>query len=310
MFFYPTLNEELIEASGFSSTPYTYSYMVDGIDYKLDGKGKNTVKFDDETWNIERDGLRIRRRIKFEYPDVLFGHNGIACTNSELGICIIWTNRSLKQMGTILPINEYTSDSSLIYEFDHEFKAGALKGDLNLEMQLYIRKSATNVPDNELSLMNDEGVKIGTIDEISLDFGSAYLEFPIVEINDKKQPMWWLEFSDWNEPKEDLFDESNVCIYLNTAYDSCPKIGESIKNVDVLIDIIATAYTMLFQRVIDCGYLADTVNEVGLGDGSICSMLAFFLTNRVNDIDFSSEERMHKSIWMTVANLLVGGDEE
>ena len=145
MFFYPTLTDELKESSGISSTPYSYSYSIDGIDYKLVAKGKNTVKFDDEAWKIERDGLRIRRRITIEYPDVLFGRYGVACTGAELGVCIIWVNRSLTQMGTILPANEFVSDASRIYEFDYEFGPGVLKGDLSLEMQLYIKKSALNV---------------------------------------------------------------------------------------------------------------------------------------------------------------------
>ncbi len=310
MFFYPTLTDELKDAAGISSMPYTFSYSVEGIDYKLVGKGKSVVKFDDEAWKIERDGLRIRRRVVVEYPDVLHGGLGIACSDAELGLCIIWTNRSLTQMGTILPQNEYESDSSKIYEFDYEFAPGTLKGDLNLEMQLYIRKPAINIQSDEKSLMNDEGVTVGIIDETHLDFGNMYMEFPITEVNNKKLPMWWLELSDWSEPKEDLFNEDNLCIYLNTAYESCPRLGDTIKHADVLIDIITTAYVMLFKRVMDCGCLADTINDVGLEQGSISKILFYFKDSCENEIDFSTEERMHKSIWMNVADMIYGGDEQ
>lgn len=310
MFFYPTLTDEIKDASGISSTPYAYSYRVEGIDYKLVGKGKNIVKFDDEAWKVERDGLHLRRRITIEYPDILYGPTGIACTGAELGMCIIWVNRSLTQMGTILPTNEFMSDASRVYEFDYEFAPGILKGDLSLEMQLYIKKSAENVRPEEKTLMNDEGVTVGTIDETNLDFGSIYMDFPITEVNSKKQPMWWLELSDWSEPKEDLFNEDNLCIYLNTAYESCPRMGESIKNADVLIDIITTAYVMLFRRVMDCGFLADTINDVGLEQGSISKILFYFKDSCETEIDFSSEERMHKTIWMNVADMIYGGDEQ
>ena len=310
MFFYPTLTDELKDASGFSATSYEYSYAIDGVNYKLVGKGKTVVKFDDEAWKVERDGIRLKRRVVFEYPDVLYGRYGIACTGSELGVCIIWVNRSLTQMGTILPMNEYVNDSSKVFEFNYEFAPGILKGDLNLEMQLYIKKSAENVRPEERALMNDEGVTVGVLDEITLDFGSMYMDFPIIEINNKKQPMWWLELSDWNEPKEDLFNEDNLCIYLNTAYESCPRMGEAIKNPDVLVDIIATAYMMLFQRVKDMGYLADTINDVGLEQGSISKILFYFRDSCNTDIDFSSEERMHKTIWMNVADMIYGGDEQ
>lgn len=310
MYFYPTLTDELIETAGISSTAYAYSYQIEDIDTKLIGKGKNVVKFDDEAWKVERDGLRIRRRIVMEYPTVLYGSTGIACSDAELGICIIWVNRSLTQMGTILPANEYMIDASKVYEFDYEFMPGTLKGDLSLEMQLYIKKAAEEVLSDEKSLMNDEGVTVGVIDEINLDFGSMYMDFPIAEINNKKQPMWWLELSDWSEPKEDLFNEDNLCIYLNTAYESCPKLGDTIKNADVLIDIVTTSYVMLFKKVMDCGCLADTINDVGLEQGSISKILFYFKDSCEIDIDFSAEERMHKTIWMNVANMVNGGDEQ
>lgn len=310
MYFYPTLTDELIETAGISSTAYAYSYYIEEIDTKLIGKGKNIVKFDDEAWKIERDGLRIRRRIVIESPEVLYGSTGIVCRDAELGICIIWVNRSLTQMGTILPTNEYMKDASKVYEFDYEFLPGTLKGDLSLEMQVYIKKAAEEVLPDEKSLMNDEGVTVGIIDETNLDFGSMYMDFPITEINNKKQPMWWLELSDWSEPKEDLFNEDNLCIYLNTAYESCPRLGDTIKNADVLVDIITTAYVMLFKRIMDCGCLADTINDVGLEQGSISKILFYFKDSCDTEIDFSSEERMHKTIWMNVANMINGGEEQ
>lgn len=310
MYFYPTLTDELLETAGISSTAYAYSYRIEDIDTKLIGKGKSVIKFDDEAWKIERDGLRIRRRIVIEYPEVLYGSTGIACSGAELGVCIIWVNRLLTQMGTILPANEYMTDASKVYEFDYEFLPGTLKGDLNLEMQVYIKKSADNVLAGEKSLMNDEGVTVGIIDETSLDFGSMYMDFPIIEVNNKNQPMWWLELSDWSEPKEDLFNEDNLCIYLNTAYESCPKMGDTIKNGDVLVDIVTTAYVMLFRKVKDCNCLADTINDVGLEQGSISKMLFYFKDSCEQDIDFSSEERMHKSIWMNVAGMINGGEEQ
>ena len=309
MFFYPTLTDELLETAGFSLTSYIYSYNVNDLDCRLIGKGKNVVKFDDDTWRIERDGLRIRRSIVIEYPEYLYGKSGIACEDAELGICIIWTNKTLKQMGTILPGNTYRNEASSVYEFDYLFEPGTIKGDLCLETQLYIKKAAEKILLGEESLMNDEGVKVGVLDEVHLDLGSMYMEFPIAEINDKKLPMWWLELSDWREPQKDLFDEDSLCIYLNTAYELCPKMGETVKYADVLIDIITTVYVMLYRKVSDCGCLANTINDVDLEEGSISKILYYFKDSCKTDIDFSTEERMHKTIWMNVADMINGGDD-
>lgn len=310
MFFYPTLTEELKDSSGYSATPYTYSYLIEGNEQLLTAKGKSTVKIDDENWKIERDGLRLRRRVFFEYPEILIGKDGIVCTGAELGICIIWINRSLTQMGTILPQNEYMDESKRVTVFDHEFLPGEIQGDLELDMVAYIKNASETVNEEEAHLINDEGVTVGILDEIRLDFGSLYMDFPIQEVNDKKQPLWWIDMGSWSDPTSELFNEDNLCIYLNTAYDSCPKVGESIKNSDVLIDIISTAYMMIFMKIKEMGYLQQTINDVDLEPGSISKIIFYFWSSCDYQVDFSSIERLHKSIWMNVAAIIKEGEEQ
>lgn len=310
MFFYPTLTDELKEASGIEVSPYYYTYTADGYEHKLLPKGKSTIKFDDEDWKIERDGLRIRRKISIEYPEMLYGPNGIACTGADLGACIIWVNHSLTQMGTVLPINECLNENIKCFEFDHEFKQGEIKGDLQLDLQLFIRNSAEDVNESESHLINDEGVTVGILDETRLDFGSAYMEFPIQEVKSSKHPLWWLDIGEWTDPTSDLFNEDNLCIYLNTTYEGCPKLGDTIKNVDMLIEIITSAYVMLFKRIEDMGYLQQTLNDVNLEPGSISKILFYFKDSCETDIDFSSTEKMQQTIWMNVLSMLSGGEEQ
>lgn len=310
MFFYPTLTDELKDSSGYFASPYTYSYLIEENEQLLAAKGKSTVKIDDENWKIERDGLRLRRTVSFEYPEMLFGKNGIARTGAELGICIIWVNRSLTQMGTILPENEYVDESKRVVVFDYEFQPGEIQGELELDMIAYIKKSSEEVNEEETHLINDEGVTVGILDEIHLDFGSLYMDFPIQEVNNKKQPLWWLDMGSWSDPTSELFNEDNLCIYLNTAYDTCPKVGENIKNSDVLIEIISTVYMMIFRRIDELGYLSQTTNDVDLEPGSISKIMFYFWSSCKDPIDFSSIERLHKSIWMNVATMINGGDEQ
>ena len=310
MFFYPTLTEELKDISGYYATPYTYSYLIEENEQLLVSKGKSTVKIDDENWKIERDGLRLRRTISFEYPERLFGKDGIACTGAELGICILWINRSLTQMGTILPENEYMDESKRVVTFDYEFRAGEIQGELELDMIAYIKQSSGEVKEEEMHLINDEGVTVGILDETHLDFGSLYMDFPIQEVNDKKQPLWWLDMSSWEDPTSELFNEDSLCIYLNTSYDTCPRVGDSVKNSDVLIEIISTAYMMIFRKIEELGFLQQTICDVDLEPGSISKVMFYFYDSCDYRIDFSSVERLHKSIWMNVAIMINGGTEQ
>ena len=311
LFFYPTLNDELRERAGVSVSSYGFSYLYDNEYRSLKQTGKNTVKLEDslESWKVETDGLHLKREIKIEYPEVLYGENGIACTGAVLGICIIWVNKTLTQMGTILPSKELNSGATRHIVFEHEFKPGEIQGDLELETVIYIKKSAKDVLQKEERLMNDSGVNVGVLDIYKIDFGSMYMDFPIQEVNSKQQPLWWLELGDWTDPRRDLFNEDNLCLYLNSAYNCCPKLGDTIKNTDILIEIITTAYTMIFQKIIDMEYLSHTVNDVDLEPGSISKIMFYFWSGCNTQIDTSSPERMHKTIWPNVEAMINGGSE-
>lgn len=312
LFFYPTLTEELKEQAGIVISPYSFSYYFDNEYRPLQSKGKNTIRLDDswESWKIESDGLYLRREIVIEYPEVLYGDKGIACKNAEIGICIIWTNKSLTQMGTILPSEEFNSGATKHVVFEHDIKPGEVQGDLELETILFIKKAAEEVFPSEECLMNDCGVKVGVLDICRLDFGSIYMDFPIQEVNSKKLPLWWLELGAWTDPRQDLFNEDNLCLYLNSAYDCCPKVGEVIKNADVLIEIITTAYTLIFQKIMEMDCLAQTLNDVDLEPGSISKIMFYFQSScNAAPLDTSSIERLHKSIWPNVAAMINGGDE-
>lgn len=311
IYFYSTLNDELLDQAGYKSNPYYFAYAFDGGYKKLIPSGKNNIKLEDpmESWKVENDGIYLKKEILFEYPEVLYGKTGIACTGAEIGLSITWINRNLTQMGTILPKNVYTSGVTKIYEFEHEFMPGEIRGDLELDLIMYIKTPAQAVRSDEEDLMNEAGVSVGTLDETHIDFGNTYMDFPIQEVNDKKQPLWWLEMGPWTDPTTEAFDEDNICIYLNTAYKSCPKLGDEIKNEDVLIDIITTAYVMIFEKIEEFGYLNQTINDVDLTPGSISKIMFYFWSSRETEIDMSSAERRHKTIWKNVEMMINGGDE-
>lgn len=312
LFFYPTLTDQLKESAGCCMSKYLFSYLYDSEYRELTATGKNIVKLQDswESWKAEIDGLHLKREIFFEYPEVLYGEHGIACRDAEIGVCIIWINRKLTQMGTILPESVYNSGAVKHIVFEYDFGAGEIQGDLELQTVLYIKKSAKAVLESETHLMNEAGVKIGILDICKLDFGNIYMDFPIQEVNSDKEPLWWIDIGNWTDPRQELFNEDNLCLFLNVAYECCPKVGETIKNAEVLIDIIATVYTMLFKKIEEMGFLSQTLNDVDLEPGSICKIMFYFWSGCSTAIDMSSVERMHKSIWINVAEMITGGDGE
>lgn len=189
--FYPTLTEELLDKCGCVCDKYDFSYLIEGSYRSLRPRGKNTVKLEDslESWKIENDGLRICRQITIESPSYLYGKNGLLCSEASLGICIIWNNKTLTQMGYIKPESIVNKGESLVCNFKHEFLPGEIKGDLVLDTVLYVQKEAENVHPGEEHLINEAGVTIGTIDSIALDFDSLYMDFPIKEVKDPNMPL-------------------------------------------------------------------------------------------------------------------------
>ena len=312
IYFYPKLTDELLDACGCSTTKYKFTYSYQDKEFGLMQKGSSTIRVSDprEIWKIETEGLNLERTVKIAYPHLLYGKDGVACTGADIGICIIWTNKTLTQTGCILPEIDITTPQGRVCKFSHIFGPGEIVGDLELTISMYIKRAATEVQTEEDSLMNEEGVSIGEIDSVVLDFNSVYMEFPIEEFKSDKEPLWWVEFSQWEDPKtSDGFTKDNICLYLNPYYAACPMTDGNIKNIDLLIDILATTYFMIFQRLSD-DELHATQHDIGLQPNSICSILHQFLEDCAEPLHFEAPEKLLKSLQKEIRNRLTAGDEE
>ena len=308
--FYPTITEEILDNAGCVCGKYDFNYRIEDQYKALRAKGKTTVRLEDslESWKVENDGLRISRQISFEYPTFLYGDAGVAPSDSQLGICIIWTNRNLTQMGYILPHSEANNNGKLIYNFLYEFEPGLIKGDLQLETVLYLKKSADEVSEKEQNLVNIAGVTVGMIDVVSLDFDSLYMDFPIRDVKEKDQPLWWIEFNQWEDPTKDPFSEDTICLYLNSYYDYCPKVGDSIKNIELLIEIISTAYLLIFEKIRDMSeqYFINTIDGIDLEPGSISMVMNYFYRGCDPSLRTESIDMLQKTIRINIEKMLRG----
>lgn len=315
LYFYPKLTPELKEACGYSSDKYIFSYEYQGEYHGLRQKGSSTLKLSDplEIWKIETEGIRINKNVRIAYPQFLYGKDGIACQGAELGICITWTNRALTQTGIILPVNDVTLPQGRSCKFEFSFDPGTILGDLELTLNLYIKKSAAEILPNEDSLMNEAGVSVGELETVVLDFSSIYMEFPIEEFKSEKEPLWWVEFSQWEDPKvSDLFTRDNVCLYLNPYYSCCPAPSTSgdestIKNLDLLIDILAQTYMLMFTRLSEDDLRA-TQQDIGLSPNSICSILHQFIEECEEELHFETPEALLKSLQINIRKKLEATD--
>ena len=311
--FYPKLSAELKESCGLSVGKYVFSYVFQDKSYGLIQNGTKTIKITDplEIWKVEDEGITFTKTISIAYPGLLYGINGIACQGATIGVCVMWTNKTLTQTGCILPESDIETETGRTCRFNYTFDAGTIKGDLELSVILYIKKKGAALLPGEEKLINEEGVTVGEIETVVLDFNSIYMEFPIEEYNSPTEPLWWVYFSQWEDPKVDLFDKENLCLYLNPYYSACPMVGEEIKNIDMLIDILATTYFMIFQRIEnDPEDMKATQQNLGLENNSICSIMHQFIENCPFPLHFESQEALMKSLQINIRMMLEEGDDQ
>lgn len=312
LYFYPKITDNLLKHCDCVCNKYIFSYTEQDQEFGLQQKGSSTLRLTDprdpDLWKVENQGINLEKTLKIAYPAFLYGPEGVACSGAEIGFCIIWTNKSLTQTGCILPDIDDTTPEGRVCKFSYSFEPGIVAGDLELTVTAYIKKAAPEILPGEESLMNETGVSVGEIETIVLDFNSIYMEFPIEEFRSESEPLWWVEFSQWEDPKSsDGFTKDNVCLYLNPFYAACPMTDGNIKNIDLLIDILATTYFMIFQRLSDEDLYA-TRNDIDLQPNSICSILNQFIKNCTVELHFESPEKLLKSLQSEIRIRLTAGD--
>lgn len=311
---YPTITSSMLENSGTTTDKFHFSYSYQGQLFGLQQKGVSTIKLTDplEIWKVESEGLILEKTVRIAYPALLKGKGGVVCEGAELGICIIWTNKKLTQTGYILPSSDITTPQGRVCKFNTVFAPGTLSGDLDLSISFYLKKKSESVKPGEEDFVNEDGVTVGEIEHVVIDFSSLYMEFPIEEYNSASEPLWWVEFSEWEDPRTvDLFSKDSLCLYLNPHYDSCPspstsEAGNSIKNLDMLVDILSQTYLLIFQRLSD-EELKATKLDIGLAQNSICSVLHQFIVSCPEELSWESPQKLLKSLQVNIRKLLQGG---
>ena len=160
--------------------------------------------------------------------------------------------------------------------------------------------------------MNEEGVSIGEIESVVLDFNSTHMEFPIEEYSSDKEPLWWLEMSEWEDPRSiETFTKENICLYLNPHYPACPMTDGNIKNIDLMIDILASAYFMIFRALSDEDRKAiRDLEPKDFAPNSICGILSYFVRQcNATNLRFDSDQSLMKTLQMNIRKMLTEGDE-
>ena len=306
IFLYPSLTDDMKDGV-FQAKKYLFSYTgLDGIerdlDYELsDSSTSANCLRTDGVWSADKNNLLVKRTIALKNFRHLFGPDGVACKNARLGLSLVWTSSDSRQRGAVPVIDFCVNEEQLEEKHDHtftegeidiEFSAAKIRGDVAFSIVLYIAKAGAPSRD-ETHLANEEGFVLGTFDTFILRIDGTGSLFPVFEVYEKDQPLWYVR-CDWTDPTFDHFSDS-VSININTAHKNYKYIDRTQKTFcsQLLVEVMSSALCCVIEKIRSEKYLDQILGDDEMEPGSVGEVVRYF-SNTLN-WDFSSPDRLSLS---------------
>jgi hypothetical protein len=299
--FYQTITPSLKNRIGFEGTSYSFSYLKDYEIYQLstdsiEGQENrdNHLYLQDPLnyWDADKNNLSVNRKGIINNTNFLFGPNGVAGQDSIIGIALSWFSKSSNQRG-IIPVAEVIYGSNSVeFDIQNTFNPGQLKGKVTLELIIYLKQNGGTLYPN---LANKNGTILGVLDSYILVIDGNGSMFPILEVKDPSQPLWWVSCQ-WTDPLSDSFSEENVSIILNTGHKFSKLLNSeyNLGSSPLLIEIISSAIQIIISKAKESGVWENIETGEGVEPGSIGQAIYYFI--QTFGWDVSSPERLARSI--------------
>lgn len=300
--FYPELTREMIDKIGFQAFDYELEYTNGAAKYSLKTSPVDSSSYiheyliedDKSEWTADQYDLCLKRQTVINKPEFLFGENGVACRNSELGLALMWTSKTSNQQGVEIISGFKYSPEKLTADIEYVFPAGQLRGKVKFQTVLFLKTPGQRI-EKEDHLANESGIILGSLDDYTIVIDGKGSVFPIVEVSEASQPLWWVECY-WNDPMDDLFDDENVVVCLNKAHTNYPmlKLEDGLSGSPMLVDIIADAIQIIIQKAKESDSWEEVIKGKNMETGSIAKAIHYFI--ETFSLDYSSPEKLALTI--------------
>ena len=301
---YPTMSDDMKAHLGFEADAWEFSYN-DGEEFPVSTENKKEypggyaaqLKDLRGVWSAESYNLNIACEIRYSDCTVLFGPEGIAPADAELGLALTWISTGSDCRGVVCMGTFDRDKKSGKISFSHNFIENKLKVSIVLDIIVYLKKSG-NAVSGEHHLAKREGTVLGTLRhcEIFIDGNGSF--FPIAEVNEPDKPLWWVQYNETADPFEDKFTEDNVAIYLNAAHPNYKsmKIGATLRESSLFLEVISSALFVIVESVKEsAGKLWEQIIKgESYETGSIAQAINYFV-NKL-EWDVSSPVKLAASI--------------
>lgn len=300
---YKKINDSMVE-SLVKSISFNYSYFQNGIEKTLNVQDYNDKSFtltsEDDNWSCESFGLSINCNLNLKSIKSLFSVNGIAYSDSILGVSLhIFAPKSkyrkIVKLGTLSESDENANlNSTLIVE------PNKIDSNINCKIVCYLEKSSKQ---NTLFFKNNnQGIILGDLynQQIILEGSSSI--FPIINIHAPGKPLWSFMF-DTEDPDADLFIDS-AKIILNTANNDY-KLVDAVASKSycdrIVIEIFKSSMAEFFTILKEKDLLPDI--STSYEPGTVSSFAHYLITKHNIKVDSAS------NIYESLNNFFENGGE-
>ncbi len=122
---FPMITEEILNDINIGMSDYSFSYIKNckksllNCERVSDDSAICMINDDEGIWNPDEYAFSINRKYKFNNYYILFGENGIACSDAVIGVAIMWTSADSKQRGIIEVGEIHNTYEELYFNMEH-----------------------------------------------------------------------------------------------------------------------------------------------------------------------------------------------
>lgn len=283
---YPTIDGDMLQKIGFTSSPLEFSYDESGKRSELHSEyaetsnvHRTTYQLSGTSWHPNTNGLNIRLQTNMLRPEFLFGPDGVAASDhAKIGLAVRWTDkmasvRGCELLGTLAAENaghEWTVDAMAVWP------SGKLRGLLSLAVIVYLaERGCPGAKERHLARM--PGTVLGVLQQSDVIVDGSGSLFPVRHVSAPGEPLWFADCN-WTDPMEDLFTDENFCISLNRDHRDYPALfpDETAQVTPLFKDIVSSAMQILLQKVLgDTNLRRDILGEEEVPTGTVAHMVRY-----------------------------------
>ena len=295
--FYPTIDSGLLSEIKLSCSFQFFSYVENEKKFNeihsfIDENRFITLDSKSE-FDKELQDLCVRVVLSIENPSLLFGKNGVAPTNSIIGVAVeIFSQKSKYRNTAISKTSIESNGDKQKYICELIIPKKTILDQVEINTHLYLAKGVFELDETEAFLNNKQGTLLGLVDKKTLFLSGAGSLFPINNIVMDSKKLWEINI-DYENPEEDLLSES-ISLNLNVKNKDFEFLDPSSKSYcsRLIYEVMANAVTVLLLDLKEKGYL-DNLN--GMYESGSVLEFAKYLKNRLN-IDFSDAHAISSSL--------------